>query len=83
MPITLKEIEKHCLELVQYTGGLGEQEVKKEHRFVEDLGFDSLDKVELIIKLEEKFYIRIQDEEAESVKTYGDLLKYLEKKLLK
>ena len=53
-------------------------EVKKESKFVEDLGADSLDVVELIMELEEKFDIEIPDSDAESIATVGDVIKYIE-----
>lgn len=53
-------------------------EVKEESKFVEDLGADSLDVVELVMALEEKFDIEIPDSEAESIATVGDALKYIQ-----
>jgi len=53
-------------------------EVKEESRFVEDLGADSLDVVELVMALEEKFDIEIPDEEAENIATVGDAVKFIE-----
>ncbi len=53
-------------------------EVKEESKFVEDLGADSLDVVELVMALEEKFDIEIPDADAESIATVGDALKYIE-----
>jgi acyl carrier protein len=54
-------------------------EVKPESRFVEDLGADSLDVVEMIMALEEKFEIEIPDNEAEKIKTVQDVVDYIEK----
>lgn len=53
-------------------------EVKEESKFVEDLGADSLDVVELVMALEEKFNIEIPDDEAEKIATVGDVVKYIE-----
>ena len=53
-------------------------EVKEDSRFVEDLGADSLDVVELVMALEEKFDIEIPDEAAEKIKTVADAIKYIE-----
>lgn len=53
-------------------------EVKEDSKFVEDLGADSLDVVELVMALEEKFDIEIPDSDAESIATVGDALKYIE-----
>jgi acyl carrier protein len=54
-------------------------EVKLEANFVEDLGADSLDVVELVMALEEKFEIEIPDEDAEGIKTVKDVVDYIEK----
>jgi acyl carrier protein len=56
-------------------------EVKDDAKFVEDLGADSLDVVELVMALEEKFDIEIPDEDAEKLATVGDAISYLEEKL--
>jgi acyl carrier protein len=53
-------------------------EVKEDSKFIEDLGADSLDVVELVMALEEEFDIEIPDEDAESILTVGDALKYIE-----
>ena len=54
-------------------------EVKSEAKFVEDLGADSLDVVEMIMALEEKFEIEIPDSDAENIKTVQDVVDYIEK----
>jgi len=53
-------------------------EVKLESKFVEDLGADSLDVVELVMALEEKFEIEIPDDEAEKIATVKDVVDYIE-----
>ena len=53
-------------------------EVKEDSRFVEDLGADSLDVVELVMALEEKFDIEIPDEDAEKILTVADAINYIE-----
>ncbi len=55
-------------------------EVKEDAKFVEDLGADSLDVVELVMALEEKFDIEIPDDEAEKIQTVSDVLNYVESK---
>ena len=54
-------------------------EIKLDSRFDEDLGVDSLDRVELVMALEEEFKCEIADEEAEKIKTIQDAIKYIEK----
>ena len=53
-------------------------EVKEDSKFIEDLGADSLDVVELVMALEEKFDIEITDEDAEKILTVADAIKYIE-----
>ncbi len=53
-------------------------EVKEDSRFVEDLGADSLDVVELVMALEEKFDIEIPDDQAEKIATVADAIKFIE-----
>jgi acyl carrier protein len=61
--------------------GVDEGEVTMEANFIEDLGADSLDTVELIMKFEEEFDIDIEDEEAEKLTTVGKAVEYLKTKL--
>lgn len=58
---------------------VNEGEVKPESKFIDDLGADSLDVVELVMALEEKFEIEIPDEDAEKISTVGDVVAYIEK----
>jgi len=60
--------------------GVKSEEVTPEAKFVEDLGADSLDTVELVMALEEEFGIEIPDEDAEKITTVGDAVKYIEDK---
>ncbi len=60
--------------------GADPDKVKLEARFTEDLGADSLDTVELIMGLEDKFNLEIDDEEAEKIHTVGDAVQYIESK---
>jgi len=53
-------------------------EVKEESKFVEDLGADSLDVVELVMALEEKFDVEIPDEDAEKIANVSDAIKFIE-----
>ena len=58
--------------------GVEADQVKPEAQFVNDLGADSLDTVELIMALEEEFDIEIPDEKAEKIKTVGEAIDYIE-----
>ena len=60
--------------------GVSEEEVRDDASFIEDLGADSLDIVELIMDLEEEFGIEIPDEDAEQIRTVGEAIKYIEEK---
>jgi acyl carrier protein len=55
-----------------------EKDVKEDASFIDDLGADSLDTVELVMALEEEFGMEIPDEEAEKITTVGDAVKYIE-----
>ena len=58
--------------------GVEEDKITKEAHFVDDLGADSLDTVELIMQLEEEFGIEIPDEDAETLTTVGAVIDYIE-----
>ena len=63
--------------------GVGEDEIKIESAFIEDLGADSLDIVELVMELEEEFEITIPDDQAEKIKTVGEAIDYIEREQAK
>ncbi len=65
-------------EVVVQQLSVDENQVKPEAEFVKDLGADSLDVVELVMALEEKFDLEIPDEEAEKISTVGDVVAYIE-----
>ncbi len=60
--------------------GVKKDEVTDEAKFIDDLGADSLDTVELVMALEEEFGIEIPDEDAEKMGTVGEAIKYIEQK---
>ena len=70
-------IESKVKAIIAEQLGVGLDEVKLESKFIEDLGADSLDIVELVMEMEGEFEVEIPDEEAENIKTVGDALKYI------
>jgi len=60
--------------------GIGEEEIKLESNFQDDLGIDSLDIFEVIMELEDEFDIQIPNEDLENLKTVEDLVNYIESK---
>ena len=75
------DIKAKVIELIVEELGVEVGEVTLEASFIEDLGADSLDTVELIMKFEEEFNIDIADEDAEGLTTVGKAIEYLEKQL--
>jgi acyl carrier protein len=75
------DIKAKVTEIIIEELGVEAGEVTIEASFIEDLGADSLDTVELIMKFEEEFDIDIADEEAEKLTTVGKAIEYLEKQL--
>jgi acyl carrier protein len=63
--------------------GVSESEVVPEAKFIDDLGADSLDIVELVMALEDVYGIEIPDEDAEKIATVGDAIKYIEEHMKK
>ena len=76
----MSEIADKVKEIVVEQLSVNEDQVTPEAKFIEDLGADSLDQVELIMALEEQFGAEIPDEEAEKLTTVGDAIEYIEKK---
>jgi acyl carrier protein len=70
-------VEKKVKELVAEQLGKDVNEVTTNASFIDDLGADSLDIVELVMKMEEEFGIEIPDEEAEKIKTVSDVVEYI------
>ncbi len=73
----MENIEEKVKEIIADRLGVDPDEVTPEASFVEDLGADSLDTVELVMALEEEFGIEIPDEDAENIKTVGDAIEYI------
>jgi acyl carrier protein len=69
--------EERVTKIIVEELGVNEDQVKPEAKFIDDLGADSLDNVELIMRFEEEFGIEIADEDAEKITTVGDAVKYI------
>ncbi|MCK5451234.1 MAG: acyl carrier protein [Candidatus Omnitrophica bacterium] len=76
----MSEISEKVKSIVAEQLGVKGEEVKEEAKFIDDLGADSLDTVELVMALEEEFGAEIPDEDAEKMTTVGEAVKYIEEK---
>jgi acyl carrier protein len=76
-----KEIYSRLCKLITDHLSIDEEKIKPEASFVEDLGADSLDTVELTMAIEEEFGIDIPDEDAENIRTVKDALDYVSRKV--
>ncbi|AFE07957.1 acyl carrier protein [Corallococcus exiguus] len=77
MSTTATDVETKIKSIIADQLGVGEDEIKPESSFIEDLGADSLDIVELVMAMEEEFEVEIPDDEAENIKTVGDAVNYV------
>lgn len=73
----MAELEQKVAEIVAEQLGVEVSEVTPDASFIDDLGADSLDTVELVMALEEEFGIEIPDEEAENISTVNDAIAYI------
>ena len=73
-----KSIEQRVKDIIVDQLGVNADQVTHEAKFIEDLGADSLDTVELIMALEEEFGIEVPDEQAEKLQSVGDVIKHIE-----
>ncbi len=74
-------VENDVRDIIVEQLGVNSEEVVPSASFVDDLGADSLDTVELVMALEEKFSLEIPDEEAEKIVTFKDAIDYIEDKM--
>jgi len=72
-----KSIEDRVKDIIVDQLGVNADQVTPEAKFVEDLGADSLDTVELVMAFEEEFDIEVPDEEAEKLQSVGDVITYI------
>ncbi|HAO79220.1 MAG TPA: acyl carrier protein [Verrucomicrobia subdivision 3 bacterium] len=73
-----KPIEQRVKDIIVEQLGVKPDQVTPAAKFIEDLGADSLDTVELVMALEEEFGIEVPDEQAEKLQSVGDVIKYVE-----
>ena len=74
----MSAIENKVKEIITKQMGVKTEQITKETSFINDLGADSLDTVELIMEFEDAFDMNIPDEDAEKIRTVGDVIKYIE-----
>ena len=74
------EVEEKIKKIISEQLGVDEDDVVPEAKFVDDLGADSLDTVELVMALEEEFDIEIPDEEAEKIQTVGAAIDFIKER---
>ena len=77
----MSSVEDKVRDIIAEELGVERENLKDDAKFMEDLGADSLDQVELVMAFEKEFDIDIPDEEAEKLQTVGDALKYLHEKM--
>ena len=77
----MSDVDEQVKDIIVEELGVEREKLTTEAAFMEDLGADSLDTVELVMAFEKEFDIEIPDEEAEKLRTVGDALKYLHEKL--
>jgi acyl carrier protein len=75
-----KTIEEKVKDIIVEQLGVTPEQVTPSASFIEDLGADSLDTVELVMAFEEEFGVEVPDEDAEKLQTVGDTVKYIEDK---
>ena len=76
--MSVENVQERVKNIIVEQLGVEADQVKPEAQFVNDLGADSLDTVELIMALDEEFDIEIPDEKAEKIKTVGEAVSYIE-----
>ena len=79
----MPSVEERVIEIVCENLGVNKEQVQRKTSFIEDIGADSLDIVELVMELEEEFEITIPDDQAEKIKTVGEAIDYIEAEIKK
>ena len=76
-------VDERVIGIVCENLGVNKEQVTRQTSFIEDIGADSLDIVELVMELEEEFEITIPDDQAEKIKTVGEAIDYIEREQAK
>mgnify|MGYP001168998329 CR=1 FL=1 len=76
----MPSVQERVTKIIVDELGVSEDQIKSEAKFQDDLGADSLDQVELIMRFEEEFDLEIPDEDTEKIMTVGNAVEYLETK---
>ena len=77
----MASVSERVIDIVAEQLGVDKEKITAETSFVNDLGADSLDTVELVMELEEEFDIQIPDDQAEKIKTVGEAIDYIENEI--
>lgn len=77
----MASIEEQVAQIISEQLGVEKNQITLETSFINDLGADSLDQVELVMEFEQKFDMEIPDEQAEKIQTVGDAVRYIKEHL--
>lgn len=77
----MQDIPKKVTEILVEKLGIAQSEITPDANFVKDLGIDSLDYAEIVMEFEQTFDIRIPDDDAEKLQTFGEAVKYIQQKM--
>jgi acyl carrier protein len=73
----MEDIQKKVTKILTEKLGISESQITPDANFIKDLGIDSLDYAEIVMEFEQTFNIRIPDDDAEKLQTYGEAVKYI------
>jgi len=79
----MQDVPKKVAQILVDKLGIAESEITPDANFIKDLGIDSLDYAEIVMEFEQAFDIRIPDDDAEKLQTFGEAVKYIQEKIKK
>ncbi len=79
----MQDVPQKVTKILTEKLGIAESEITTDANFVKDLGIDSLDYAEIVMEFEQTFNIRIPDDDAEKLQTFGQAVKYIQEKMRK